>query len=703
MNEQEKKQYQAEYSEAKKKGVPFFPDILFKDAVIALAVFLILIGLAYAVGIPMEARADPADSGYTPRPEWYFMPVFQLLKYFPGGLEVIGVFILPTIGLLLLFALPLLDRGPKRHFLQRPIVAGLTLLVLVAGIVLGIQAVREAPPPSEAAGGDEVAVLYAQNCSSCHGPRIAASSGTDLHDIIAQGRHEGMPAWNADLTSDQIDALVGFILSPAGSELFSENCGACHQAIDLVASDPIELRNSMEMGSSYAAHDGQAVPNWSDTMTAEERTSLLNFLIAPDGERLFEVNCATCHGQAVAFSGDQAQLREIILEGGRHLEMPAWRDRLSDDQLTALAEYVVNPASAPDAADLFANNCSSCHGPRVPSAADVTTAREIIATGGAHETMPIWGDVLTAEQLDALTLYALQAARGTPTEVGRELFAGSCAACHGDFGEGGPNPARAGDIIAPISSREYLSTRDDQTLRQVISQGQPDFGMSPFGTAFGGPLDDEQISSLVAFLRTWEDNPPVEAPPEIAAAASAGPLTATQLFREVCANCHGQTGEGGPLGPPLKGTDFQTRYASDQAIFDTISQGHPATAMIAWGEILTSQQIKDLVQHIRSLPPSEAAATEVPPSFTSDIAPIFKTSCAGCHGTLGGWDSSTYLSVMTSGNHAPVIVPGDNEASLLSLMVQGDPKAGMQMPPGGGLPPAEVQAILDWIAAGAPE
>ena len=703
MNEQEKKQYQAEYSEAKKKGVPFFPDILFKDAVIALAVFLILIGLAYAVGIPMEARADPADSGYTPRPEWYFMPVFQLLKYFPGGLEVIGVFILPTIGLLLLFALPLLDRGPKRHFLQRPIVAGLTLLVLVAGIVLGIQAVREAPPPSEAAGGDEVAVLYAQNCSSCHGPRIAASSGTDLHDIIAQGRHEGMPAWNADLTSDQIDALVGFILSPAGSELFSENCGACHQAIDLVASDPIELRNSMEMGSSYAAHDGQAVPNWSDTMTAEERTSLLNFLIAPDGERLFEVNCATCHGQAVAFSGDQAQLREIILEGGRHLEMPAWRDRLSDDQLTALAEYVVNPASAPDAADLFANNCSSCHGPRVPSAADVTTAREIIATGGAHETMPIWGDVLTAEQLDALTLYALQAARGTPTEVGRELFAGSCAACHGDFGEGGPNPARAGDIIAPISSREYLSTRDDQTLRQVISQGQPDFGMSPFGTAFGGPLDDEQISSLVAFLRTWEDNPPVEAPPEIAAAASAGPLTATQLFREVCANCHGQTGEGGPLGPPLKGTDFQTRYASDQAIFDTISQGHPATAMIAWGEVLTSQQIEDLVLHIRGLPAGTAAPAEVALSYSREIAPIFKTRCATCHGSMGGWDSSSYSAVMTSGERAPVIVPGDVDASLLALMIQGDPKGGMQMPPGGGLLPLEVQTILDWIAAGAPE
>ncbi|MCJ7512563.1 MAG: c-type cytochrome [Anaerolineales bacterium] len=700
MNEQDKKQYQAEYTEAKKKGVPFFPDILFKDAVIALAVFLILIGLAYAVGIPLEARANPADTGYSPRPEWYFLPVFQLLKYFPGKLEVIGVFIFPTIGILLLLALPLLDRGPKRHFLQRPFVTGITLLVLVAGIGLGIQSVREAPPPGEAVAGDQIAALYSQNCSSCHGPRIDVAAGTDLHNIIAQGSHEGMPAWNGDLTSDQIDALAGFILSPAGSELFSDNCGACHQAVDLVASDPIELRSSLDLGLTYPPHSGQEIPDWSKSLTADERASLLNFLVAPDGERLFEVNCASCHGQAVAFGGDQAQLREIILKGGRHLDMPAWRDRLSDAQLDLLAQYVVDPASALEASALFASNCSSCHGPRVPSASDVASAKEIIASGGAHETMPIWGDVLTAEQLDALTQYALQAARGTPSEVGRELFAGNCAGCHGDFGEGGANPARAGDIIAPISSREYLGTRDDQTLRQVISQGQPDFGMSPFGTAFGGPLDDEQVNAIVAFLRTWEDNPPVETPPEVAAVTA--PLSASQIFTDICARCHGPAGEGG-LGPALRGGEFQSRYATDQAIFDTISEGHEATAMIAWGEILTSLQIQELVQYIRGLQPTEVPPSAGPPTFSADVAPIFKARCAACHGSMGGWDSSSYSAVMTSGERAPVIVPGDVQASLLASLLQGDPTAGMQMPPGGGLPPSEVQTILDWIAGGAPE
>ena len=84
MNDQEKKAYDEEYHEAKEKGVPFFPDILFKDAVVVLIVFVILVALAYFVGAPLEARANPGDATYTPRPEWYFLFLFQLLKYFPG-------------------------------------------------------------------------------------------------------------------------------------------------------------------------------------------------------------------------------------------------------------------------------------------------------------------------------------------------------------------------------------------------------------------------------------------------------------------------------------------------------------------------------------------------------------------------------------------------------------------------------------------
>ncbi len=245
MNEQEKKTYLEKYQEAKKKGVPFFPDIVFKDAVVSLGIFLLLVALAYFVGAPLEARANPADTTYTPRPEWYFLFLFQLLKYFPGKLEVVGVVIIPTLAILVLALLPFLDRSPRRHFLNRPVVTGMTAFAMTAIVFLTIQSVREAPPPAEVASGDQTAALYAANCAPCHGSSIDVPAGTNLHDVITQGRHAGMPAWGADLSTDQIDALVGFILSPGGSALFTQYCGACHEAPELVAQSPLELKKAV--------------------------------------------------------------------------------------------------------------------------------------------------------------------------------------------------------------------------------------------------------------------------------------------------------------------------------------------------------------------------------------------------------------------------------------------------------------------------
>jgi quinol-cytochrome oxidoreductase complex cytochrome b subunit len=86
MNDQEKRDYLEGYQAKKAKGRPFFPDILFKDAVVSLFVLLVLVALSYFVGAPLESRANPNDAAYTPRPEWYFLFLFQLLKYFPGKL-----------------------------------------------------------------------------------------------------------------------------------------------------------------------------------------------------------------------------------------------------------------------------------------------------------------------------------------------------------------------------------------------------------------------------------------------------------------------------------------------------------------------------------------------------------------------------------------------------------------------------------------
>jgi len=697
MDEQKKREYHEKYQKEKEKGIFFFPDLLFKDAIVSLLLFVVLVLLAYFVGAPLEEQANPADTNYTPRPEWYFIFLFQLLKYFPGSIEVIGVIFIPTLAILVLAALPLLDRGSKRHFLNRKLWVGITAILAVGITGLTIVAFIEAPPPSEAFGGDETAALYTENCAGCHGLAIRTSPGTNLHTLIAEGEHEGMPAWSADLTSDQIDALAGFILSPLGSRLFADNCGTCHQVDQLVASNPLELKQALEEGEGYTGHEGIEIPVWSDTITPEERTSLVNFLIAPDGQRLFSVNCSSCHGQSVGFSGDESDLRPLISLGGLHLDMPPWQESISDVDIDLMAKFVIAPATVPEALPVYQQLCSSCHGDRVPKGDDFDQAREIIASGGSHETMPVWGEILTPQQLDALVAYTLSAADGTPAAIGQDLYAQYCSACHGDFGEGGVNPALAGDIIAPISTAEYLKTRDNLTLRSIISQGQPNFGMSPFESSFGGPLDEDEVDAIVVFIRSWEDNPPVELPPEIKSTQL--PINAPEIYTALCAQCHGEDGGGG-IGPSLR-DEAGSQLISDREIFESISLGHPVTSMIAWGEILTSDQITQVVQHIRNITSSEQVSPGGEVSFAAEVLTILEAQCNICHGTLGGWDGSTYRSVMDSGDNAPVVIPGDPEGSILAQRILGTQTQGTVMPPGGKMDAADIQTILDWIAGGA--
>ena len=97
-----------------KKTQPFWPDQLFLDVMACAAVFVVIVFLVVrSHGAELESPADPSSS-YVARPEWYFLPLFQLLKYFEGPLEVIGTMVLPGIAGALLVGLPFIDRSPTR-------------------------------------------------------------------------------------------------------------------------------------------------------------------------------------------------------------------------------------------------------------------------------------------------------------------------------------------------------------------------------------------------------------------------------------------------------------------------------------------------------------------------------------------------------------------------------------------------------------
>ncbi len=177
MNEEQKQRYYEKYQQAKQKGSKFFPDVIYKDTLMMLAIFVALVMLATFVGLANEPKADPSDSAYIPRPEWYFLFLFEMLKYFPGQLEWIGTFIIPSLAVAALFLLPFIDRNPYRHFSKRKFALGFMSAIVIGMVALTLMAVASTPPQEETAtlaatlpeqilAGQD---LYSIHCVECHG------------------------------------------------------------------------------------------------------------------------------------------------------------------------------------------------------------------------------------------------------------------------------------------------------------------------------------------------------------------------------------------------------------------------------------------------------------------------------------------------------------------------------------------------------
>jgi len=177
VNEEQKKAYKTKYNQAKQDGVKFWPDIIYKDLLVSFALFILLIGLATFVGVAVEPKADPSDSSYVPRPEWYFLFLFEFLKFVPGQVEWMGTFVLPVLGILALIALPFLDKNPLRHWKNR--LTGISIMgVVVLGMVgLTIRSIITTPKNEEGSTANTVlekitlgSDFYAIYCVECHGP-----------------------------------------------------------------------------------------------------------------------------------------------------------------------------------------------------------------------------------------------------------------------------------------------------------------------------------------------------------------------------------------------------------------------------------------------------------------------------------------------------------------------------------------------------
>lgn len=247
----------------------FYPEQVFKDTLAAFAYVMVVALLANFAKLGLGSMADPTDTRYIPRPEWYFLFLFQVLKIFEGPLEVFGAVVLPNIAIVLLFLVPFIDRARAVALRQRTVAIAVVLLAGLGWAGLTQRAIattpanledleaglrppqpwREIPAEHLAAAG----YFKQDNCGTCH-ILGRSSSGPDLaRDVSSQPAewllgHFSQPTYDSPvsgLAPVQLQSLVKFVTKrderglatlqdppekeTAGAMLYqARGCALCH-------------------------------------------------------------------------------------------------------------------------------------------------------------------------------------------------------------------------------------------------------------------------------------------------------------------------------------------------------------------------------------------------------------------------------------------------------------------------------------------
>jgi menaquinol-cytochrome c reductase cytochrome b/c subunit len=234
MNAREKEQYLREYHMMKMRGKPFFPYAVLKDSLMACIVLLVIIAMAILFGSELGPKADPTSTTYTPRPEWYFFFLFELLRVVkPPALVFIATVGIPTICMVLLFLLPFYDRNPERNPLRRPIatLAGITVIAAMAyltieGALAGAPTEIEMPVAASLEPGKAVAA--SSGCLGCHkiGENGNSGPGPQLTKIGARLPRQAIARTLINPTPPM----------PTYSKLRQQNPKEFNQLVDFLAS-----------------------------------------------------------------------------------------------------------------------------------------------------------------------------------------------------------------------------------------------------------------------------------------------------------------------------------------------------------------------------------------------------------------------------------------------------------------------------------
>jgi ubiquinol-cytochrome c reductase cytochrome b subunit len=333
----------------------FYPAQLARDVGFAVLIVLAMALLTASThGAHLDAPADPTVD-YNPRPEWYFLFLFQLLKYLPGSLELVGTVVLPGLAGAFLFVLPFLDRGESKRVRDRlpwlaPILVGAIGIVILTSLSKSEDAADTAyqaglaashvraeraihlaskgiPPagPLELLRNDPMtrgADVYAQHCQKCH--VLGGQGERDAPDHTGFGSR----AW-----------IMGLLHNPDDDHYFGKT----------------DIDDMKPMGKLGEAKLKAAAEFLYSLGREPQDPGTIDKALAAEGEALFKDKCMNCH----TYEGDGAfllegpdmtgyasrtwlvhQIEDAEQHYGELNDMPKFKGDLDDNDIAMVAAYL---------------------------------------------------------------------------------------------------------------------------------------------------------------------------------------------------------------------------------------------------------------------------------------------------------------------------------------------------------------------------
>jgi ubiquinol-cytochrome c reductase cytochrome b subunit len=629
----------------------FYPRQVIMDMAFALLLMIGLGFLAYFRPVLLGPIADPANTKFVPRPEWYYLPMFEWLKFWPSRMEVFAVILVPASLALLFFLIPFLDRKLERRPWRRPIPLLAVAIVLVGMIFLGFRShlddLRDHSVAAQLTFQDKQDREYTK--TPFH-PRMESVSGQPLSSgpadpLVAKGKgifdSQGCSGCHGDsgagtaaapglvgLTSKYPAAQLANLLQHPDAQMVAGNM----PAFNLSAPDMSALFSYLDsLGKSGGSAPAAATPNEAPS-TASARNpaptpATAKMLIGSppaakgvagatsasvaSGENIFQTHgCAGCHGNAGAGTArvpamagliakhSDAQLTNLLHTPDARMRAGGMQPLVAPPaQVSSLIAYLRSLAPA------SGTKGKKEAGTVVPPQEESPAATSSTATPSASETRSTAAS--TAAPVKSGT-----AETSTATRAGRAIFVSSgCAACHGENAQG------TNFALSLIGiTHKYPSDQLTHLLNHPTKQ-MSDGGMPPV------TANQAQMQQLVAYLSSLGIAPSTDSEPagpgiSSRTAGAANEIKPVALSAEAargkavfennsCQTCHGVGGLHGTVAAPgLAGT----ASILPASTLDNLLRHH-SKRMQNGGMPLTNMSAADrkaIIAYIRSLSPPGA-------------------------------------------------------------------------------------------------